>query len=155
MMRNNEQIAEAGRADQLLVEMHTHINTLRLGQFAQAQKLRVSTKTLADILEELRRASATVNSHPPPFPRRHKDADEYDGDDDGYDDDFEEDVGAAEPAATAEDPAEEASRLICDLSKGIERKRKTATTTMMDVANGPQNAWEDLERGALQAPYHR
>ena len=166
MMRNNEQIGDVGRADQLLVEMQTHINTLRLGQFAQSQQLRKSTKALTDVVEAFRRREAEPASSPHRGREGDGDDDEEDNDD-SYDDDFEDDLSATENhpdetcvevaslkvSVTTVNTTQEARRLMRELSEGLGRQITMMTT--MNGENGEQNAWEELDRGALKAPYYR
>jgi len=54
-MLNNESICDAARTDNLLVEMQNHMNTLRLGVYAQHQRLAALTNELRCDLRGFRR----------------------------------------------------------------------------------------------------
>ena len=129
-MLNNESICDAARTDNLLAEMQNHMNTLRLGVYAQHQRLAALTTELRRDLRGFRRELDYGDE---------EEAETAEGEnDDGKDEEV-------------EDALELAIRLIvrlreCDLLPDDD---------MQISLSGKMSPWVELVSGALRAPYYR
>lgn len=125
-MLNNESICDAARTDNLLTEMQNHMNTLRLGVYAQHQRLAALTTELRRDLRGFRREFVYMDGE-------EAETAEGENDDDNGDN----------------DAMELAIRLISRL-----RECDLLPVNDLHGSSGKMSPWVELVSGALRAPYY-